>query len=222
MMKFLMAAVCATGFLLTPVIADTPTVPTSNLYLDSTVRITGEKPGYGSGAVIAPNKILTAAHVLRQMKSDFRIHTRNGTYRVETAQPAHEKDLALLTLAVDVDVPTVKASCRIPELLETLISAGNGLALPTHLGVLSVVGFHEVLHKWHKGNVVLVQGSVNQGDSGGPVFDKNGVIVGVVSSGYNYNIPNPQTGMPDAIQSGLQNIVPLADVPEFCTKGEKR
>jgi S1-C subfamily serine protease len=190
-----------------------------NYYIDPTVYITGKgEEKFGSGIVIGKNHILTAKHVVKSVGSDMRVATNaGGTYRVNEIELSRTTDVALLTLSADIDVQPVPYSCRLPELMEPLIKVGNPMGLRNILSKLTVVGSQSKKNEMHTAPVILVEGTINGGDSGGPDFDKNGKVVAITSAGYFIEMPNPK-GLPDLAKSGIEILVPLSVVPELCKK----
>jgi len=137
----------------------------------------------GSGFFVAPDTLITNIHVVGT-ESMVTIRRPNGTTtaaHVQTTSPAF--DIAVLKV---FDV--VSNQAMIP--LGTAASVRIGeevIAIGTPLGFLQnsvsrgiVSGLREV------GGATLVQtdAAVNPGNSGGPLIDRSGAVIGIIKSGY--------------------------------------
>ena len=142
--------------------------------------------GLGSGVLISPDgKVLTAAHVV-QTADAVAVEFANGitvAARVIASQP--RADVALLQLAV---VPPGAVAARLADSDSVLvgddvfiIGAPYGLGHSLSAGHLS--GRHDMPRTIRGVPVEVLQtdAAVNMGNSGGPMFNTNGAVVGIVS-----------------------------------------
>lgn len=131
----------------------------------------------GSGVRVAstPNwEILTAAHVVESCPSQIIVCDEQNCFEAVISKVDVEKDLALLTTIDIFELPTATA----------LVSA----VFPRIGDDIVVIGFPApyVVETLTKGNVANVKGwqmlvtaLCNFGNSGGPVFNERGEIVGI-------------------------------------------
>lgn len=140
--------------------------------------------GGGSGAIISSDGfVISNDHVARHSKQ-WRIKTANGkTYRADLVGLAPNSDLALLKIRDAANLPflPIGDSDRL-AVGEQVVAIGNPFALgntdniPTvTLGVVSAAGINGP----NVGEVVLTDASTNPGNSGGPLINLAGELIGV-------------------------------------------
>ena len=150
-----------------------PTVPNSDVLNHSTVLIEHAK-GHGTGAIIGPNQVLTAYHVVADAPVAVKFF---GGPSVGGAVRWYDEalDLALLDVAVPERYPTTELACSGLRVGQHLVVVGHpmrdrwvaaGGRLPT---VTNVGG----------ANLVPLGFEIGLGTSGGPVFDDSGRVAGV-------------------------------------------
>lgn len=144
-------------------------------------------PGLGSGVLIsADGKIMTAAHVV-QTADEIKVRFHNGevsTASVLTSDPA--ADLALLQLA---QVPAGAAVARLGDSDEAevgdevfVVGAPLGMSHTLTVGHISArrkpnTMFGDI----SRAEFFQTDAAINQGNSGGPMFNMAGEVVGIVS-----------------------------------------
>lgn len=141
---------------------------------------------FGAGFVFAsPRHIATAFHVValgRDIKVTFR-DGRSVMADVVATDPDH--DLALLALAEPAGAAPLVASAAPVFLGTPVLVIGHPRALKANTD-----GIYKGLLGWNPGHGIVIKqgekllqidGAVNHGDSGGPVLDSTGRVVGVVS-----------------------------------------
>lgn len=153
----------------------------------------GEPLISGSGFFIRPGEIVTNMHVIKGAQR-VEIHTLEGkgrTYPVTGALAIDEEaDLALLK----VDLPEEKSrvlplSTTLPEEGEQIFLIGNPLRLEGSVsdGIVSAV--REVPDV---GRIIQVTAPVSHGNSGSPLFNMSGQVIGIVTvkvtNGQNINL----------------------------------
>jgi S1-C subfamily serine protease len=158
----------------------------------SLVTVTALRPGsgsvetgLGSGVVInAGGAVLTAFHVVdgaAQIQVAFADGTRAAA-RVAGAQPEHDVAVLAVDRLPDVVVPAVMAGP--PPVGDTVFAVGNPLGLQRSLtsGVVSasdrsIAGPHGPLD-----GLIQFDAAVNPGNSGGPLLNRAGQVVGIVTA----------------------------------------
>ena len=138
--------------------------------------------GFGSGFFIRTDTLLTNVHVVGTHPS-VSVRMGNGTVqpaRVETAAP--ELDIAILRL----NVPANGNQPTLPMGSEIALRPGQEVVvLGTPMGLQNTVTRGIVSAVRQLGAVTLVQtdAAVNPGNSGGPVLDRGGRVVGIATMG---------------------------------------
>lgn len=153
----------------------------------------GEPLISGSGFFIRPGEVVTNMHVIKNAQR-VEIHTLEGkgrTYPVTGALAIDEEgDLALLR----VNLPEEKSrplplSTSLPEEGEQIFLIGNPLRLEGSIsdGIVSAVREVPVL-----GRIIQVTAPVSHGNSGSPLFNLRGEVIGIVTvkvtNGQNINL----------------------------------
>lgn len=138
----------------------------------------------GSGAVVADSLgtryVLTAAHIFRDGRGEIAAQTTDGrVLPASLALASEECDVALLRVDVPEDVPALTVSASWPRQGETVWRAGFGPdeTLKESSGV--VKGYVKT-DRYNAYETLKIDGPARQGDSGGPVYNAAGEIVGVV------------------------------------------
>jgi S1-C subfamily serine protease len=145
----------------------------------------GVETGLGSGVVInAGGAVLTAFHVVdgaARIQVDFADGTRAAA-RVAGAQPEHDVAVLAVDQLPEVVVPAVMAGP--PPVGDTVFAVGNPLGLQRSLtsGVVSATdrsigGPHGSLD-----GLIQFDAAVNPGNSGGPLLNRAGQVVGIVTA----------------------------------------
>jgi S1-C subfamily serine protease len=136
----------------------------------------------GTGFFIQPDKVLTNAHVV-EGQSSVRLHVGKTVYSARVAGTAAGVDLALLQVFnPDANQPTLRMGSA------TTARAGQEvIAVGAALGVLSNTVTRGIVSAVRQaGDVTLIQtdAALNPGNSGGPLVDRSGVVIGVNSIGF--------------------------------------
>ena len=140
--------------------------------------------GIGSGVLVAPNQVMTAAHVV-QAANRVAVAFPNGEEQMATVSASSEThDVALLTLDRPVQVPPVRLgnsdSVRVGDQV-MVVGAPLGESHTLTVGHVSARRRRAGLLGTSRVEFLQTDASINQGNSGGPMFNMAGEVVGIVS-----------------------------------------
>lgn len=147
----------------------------------------GEGYGVGSGVVVNANaEILTALHVV-EGGTEIQVGYADGTTTNATVVGADpERDIALLTPAVlpSLVLPATIGSAASLRVGDEVYAVGNPLGLVGSMSAGVVSGLGRDFTPPGRGQMLrdLIQfdAAVNPGNSGGPLLDRGGRVVGIV------------------------------------------
>lgn len=158
-----------------------------------------DKDGHGSGVAITKNTILTAAHVVAEGE-DFKIKTNFGeTYAAKVLWTSPDRDVALMSVDT-TDKPDLipsEIACRTVELTEPVTLVGNALQSRWRVVQGTVSSLHSMeipksddepedaeaaRNRGIAETNILVNATINSGDSGGPIYDAEGMIIGLADA----------------------------------------
>ena len=136
----------------------------------------------GTGFFIQPDRVLTNAHVV-EGQSSVRLHVGKTVYNARVTGTAPGVDLALLQVFnPDANQPTLRLGSA-----ATARAGQEVIAVGAALGVLSNTVTRGIVSAIRQaGDVMLIQtdAALNPGNSGGPLVDRSGVVIGVNSIGF--------------------------------------
>jgi S1-C subfamily serine protease len=159
----------------------------------ATYDATGEALMTGSGFFLHPGQVVTNLHVIRgavraeikTLDGKGKIYPVAGTVAID-----EEGDLALLSVDMPADrVRSSELAAELPDEGEKIFVIGNPLKLEGSVsdGIVSAV--REVPSV---GRIIQITAPISQGNSGSPVFNLQGQVVGVVTvkvtNGQNINL----------------------------------
>jgi len=153
----------------------------------------GEALMTGSGFFVRPGQVVTNLHVIRGAQR-CEIKTLDGKGKVfpvaGTLAVDEEGDLALLSVEMPADRPRASELASVlPDEGEQIVVIGNPLKLEGSVtdGIISAV--REVPNV---GKIIQITAPISHGNSGSPVFNMKGQVVGVVTvrvtNGQNINL----------------------------------
>lgn len=165
-------------------------------------------PASGSGVNIGNRTILTAAHVIGDFKSVV-VKPEGGPVLVGTVLWT-DTDYDIALLSIPNDMPSSFLSCRTAELREHIEIVGNPMGQEfVHL-------FGQVAKAQQNGNkgedYFYFGAPIAPGNSGGPVFDKYGYVIGIVDKVIVSYAAIDQLGQPDLSLVGIGLAVPSIDI----------
>ncbi|WP_288255041.1 serine protease [uncultured Hydrogenophaga sp.] len=180
-----------------------------------TLDAAGRPLAQGSAVVVGPGRLITNCHVLRQAKA-LNVGRENVSYGATLEHPDTERDLCQIKVANFTAPPVTLAP---PDALQTgarvyAIGSPRGLETTISDGLLSGI------RRGASGDIEALQVSVpiSPGSSGGGLFDDQGRLIGITTSGFrdsqNLNFALPAVwiaDVPERAQAALvQARAPLA------------
>jgi S1-C subfamily serine protease len=145
--------------------------------------------GVGSGVVINESSdILTAYHVVADA-SEIEVIFSDGTKagaEIIAAQP--ENDIAVLhpSQPAEVTVPAILGNPNAMRIGDETFAVGNPLGLTGSLSAGVISGFDRTLPLNDDGDrlegLIQFDAAVNPGNSGGPLLNRDGQVVGIVTA----------------------------------------
>jgi len=148
----------------------------------------GVGDGWGSGVIWEGNKVVTAEHLVDDREGCTFAVSRAGedSYPATVAKEDTRTDLALLNVAHDYGVTVSFARSKLGEAIVVvgypaqLLDRGN-----QYLSILyGYISTKNVLIESEKRYVDRISAPIYFGNSGGPVFNSVGQVVGIVSAGH--------------------------------------
>lgn len=142
------------------------------------VRVSFENTrGFGSGVVVAKNKVVTNCHVVADALSAT-IQIDQKSYPVSGLIPDWQHDLCVLKVQ-GLEMPVVKVgdseSLRYEQPVYAVGFAGDAAKATARLGVV------KALYPLDGSVVVQATNPFKLGDSGGGLFNQAGVLVGIIA-----------------------------------------
>ncbi len=130
---------------------------------------------YGSGVVVAPQKVLTNCHIFRQTKQAW-VSISEDTYSISSFQANRYHDLCLLTVddlkIKAVEIGSASTMNKGQEVLA--IGHSSGVATP-----ISSSGSLKSVYPFDDGNVIRTTARFAMGASGSGLFDLDGKLIGL-------------------------------------------
>lgn len=163
----------------------------------------------GSGLILSENGyILTNYHVIEKAhanKAPIRVLTFDGTeYTADVVGVETDSDLAVLKIAATGLTPAILGNSQEMRVGQTIYVVGNPLGELTYTmtgGIVSALDRNITTDINVTVNMFQIDAAVNNGNSGGPVCNAYGQVIGIVTAKFSEN------GM-----EGLGFAIPINDV----------
>jgi len=151
-----------------------------------------EKTGSGSAFAYGDGLLITARHVLVNMEYAVITDDSGNRYRVEQLIDADEaSDVAVCLMPSGCEAVPLEGDRTYPPRGEAVTAIGS------QFGVLNLVSMGNVSGIWKaaEADFILFTAPVSGGNSGGPLLDSKGHVIGVVigtyEKGQNLNVASP-------------------------------
>jgi hypothetical protein len=142
-------------------------------------KVTGTLKGSGTGFYIAPTMLVTAAHVVEGCGAMAMV---DGT-PLDILAMDPTLDLAVLAGAPDAGAWLKLSALEVPKLGETVTAMGYPYYTSLEQGLTVTSGNVSALRGIDgSSNRVMITAPVQPGNSGGPLLNKKGAVIGVVVS----------------------------------------
>ena len=139
-----------------------------------------DRLGLGSGFVLPGDRVVTNRHVVEEPR-DVTVNTWDGrSLRAEVSGIAVDSDLAVLQLRGASDLPVAELRTEPVERGEPVIVVGYPGGGPATVSTGRVVSLIEGELLGEPADVIRVDAEIQQGNSGGPLLDEEGRVIGIV------------------------------------------
>ncbi len=183
------------------------TITTKNNVLQHT-----SKQNLGSGVIFSEDgKILTATHVVK-MADQLKVTLHNGrSYPAEVVATIDYADLALIKITsppkgLKVAKLGQSSNARVGEQVY-VIGSPYGIEFTLTQGILSSIRTQAMELANVDVTMLQTDAAINKGNSGGPVFNENGEVIGIVSSIMSKSGGNEGLGFAVSVDSAKQLIL---------------
>jgi S1-C subfamily serine protease len=155
----------------------------------SVVKIRGVAPGCqkvleGTGFVVAPNRVMSNAHVVAGSDS-VTVEADGQTYDAGVVSYDPEADISILDVPNLPSTPLLFAEGSAPTGTDAVVmgypGGGDFVATPARVRETIELNGPDIYRKATvTREVYTIRGTVRQGNSGGPMIDRTGKVLGVV------------------------------------------
>lgn len=137
--------------------------------------------GQGSGFVIDPEGVIVTNNHVIEGASEIIIDFHDGSkLNAELVGTDAKTDLAVLRVKADKPLPYVKlGSSDNARVGDWVMVIGNPFGLNSSVSVGIISARNRDIQSGPYDNYIQTDAAINQGNSGGPLFDKNGDVIGV-------------------------------------------
>lgn len=169
----------------------------------------------GSGFVITTDGyILTNYHVIKEANS-IKVAFVDGTsYDAKLVGGEEENDIAVLKINATGLTPVILGNSDNLKVGEEVVAIGNPLGELTFSmtkGIVSAKDRSITMSNGDVMNMIQTDTAINNGNSGGPLFDMYGQVVGITSA----KLSNSGGSSSEATIEGLGFAIPINDIGEM-------
>ena len=163
---------------------------------------------YASGFVIDPSGIIvTNKHVIDGALDMQVIFSNGDRVPARLLAAAAMLDLAVVKVDVGHPLPALKwANSDALRIGDPVLTMGNPLGLGMSVSAGIVSALNRNLHDTPFDDYIQTDAAINRGNSGGPLIDRNGNVVGIDSALYNPDASGGSIGIGFAIPSNLASF----------------
>jgi len=173
--------------------------------------------GAGTGFVITKDGyIVTCYHVISGATDIAVTFSDSTSYPATLVGGDEDSDIAVLKIDADNLKPVILGDSSLLQVGDTVTTIGNALgtlANTTTTGVVSALDRAITMSDGTVMNVLQTDCTVNSGNSGGPLFNEYGEVIGVVNAKYSSNGAYSST----ASIEGIGFAIPYQDVKDKIT-----
>jgi serine protease Do len=164
---------------------------------------------YASGFVIDPSGIIvTNKHVVDGALEMHAIFSNGDRAPARLLAASGITDLAVIKVDVDHPLPALKwADSDRLQVGDPVLTMGNPLGLGMSVSAGIVSALHRNLQDTPFDNYIQTDAALNFGNSGGPLIDRNGDVVGVDTALYNPDASGGSIGIGFAIPANLASFI---------------
>lgn len=149
------------------------------------VKVMRPDGGFGTGFFVDTHTIATAYHIVDGLQKVSIFKYGSSTLLIgKVVEFSKDSDIALVEVATENPNKYLNISPRRQQVGDSVYVLGHpyGLWYTFTSGMISNVDRRTI--GYGLDGVVQIDAPINSGNSGGPVFDKRGDVIGVVSYGY--------------------------------------
>lgn len=198
-------------------------------YVGSTVGITTEivttngwgqpvsQAAAGSGFVITEDGyILTNYHIIEDADSIQVSFVDGTTYDATLVGGESENDIAVLKIDATGLTPVIIGDSDNVKVGEQVVAIGNPLGELTFSmtsGIVSAKDRSITMENGEVMNMIQTDTAINSGNSGGPLFNSHGEVIGIVSAKYSSSASSSSASV-----EGLGFAIPMDDVADMVSE----
>jgi serine protease Do len=148
----------------------------------SVATVGDDTQSLGSGFVAQANAVVTAAHVVAAAKSQVSVVIGSRRYPARVVRSDAGLDLALLQVSAGSMPAPLPIAASAPRVGEWIVVLGNpfGSGVTATVGIVS--GAPGAIAEPALVQRIQINAAVNPGNSGGPICNARGEVIGVASS----------------------------------------
>lgn len=164
---------------------------------------------YGSGFIIDPSGIIvTNKHVIDGAINAQVVLSDGTPYPAKVLAVAAMVDIAVLKISADHPLPSLKwGDSDALKVGDAVLTMGNGLAIGLSVSAGIVSALNRDLQDSPFDSYIQTDAAINHGNSGGPLVDESGDVIGIDTALYNPDQNGGFIGIGFAIPSSTAKFV---------------